>query len=174
MSLEKAFDTDMSSSQSLGSQYLKVRDLRDGDILKGFYIGCQVGIIKGKEVHIVAMLLMDKTGKLERKFSAAKTLVSNLGSVGLPYMTAIQIRFDGYGGVAGTNEYAKFTPEFTDKTIFDYAEMLPPTLMRMVKSIGATMPRQDEIDSAIADADGVYLGNDAGKPVALEDKSDAA
>lgn len=125
-------------------------------------------------MQIVAMLLMDSSGKLERKFSAAKTLVSNLGNVGLPYMTAIQVRFDGYGGVAGTNEYAKFTPSFTDKTIFDYAELLPPTLMRMVRSIGATMPSQAEIDSAIADADGVYLGNDLAKPVALEDKSNAA
>jgi hypothetical protein len=167
--LKEAFSADMESSQTLGSKYLKVRDLREGDVLQGFYIGCQFGEIKGKQTKIVSMLLMDKDGKLERRLSASQTLVSDLGNVGLPYMTAIQVRFDGYGGVAGTNEYAKFTPAFTDKTIFDYADYLPATLMRMVKSIGATMPKQHEIDSAIADADGVYIANDS-RP-ALEDKS---
>ena len=154
--LEKSFDSDMAESQSLGSKYLKARDLREGDILKGFYISCSMGMIKGKPTKIVGMLLMEN-GKLERRFSAATTLVSNLGDVGLPYMTAIQIRFDGYGGESGKNEYAKFTPSFSAKTIFDYAHLLPETLMRMVNSIGAVMIKQNEIDHAIADEDGVLL-----------------
>ena len=169
--LKEVFKKDMESAQSLGGRYLKARDLRVGDVLSGFYIGCQMSFIKGKHTKVVGILLMDENGGFERVFTAATTLIHDLGGANLPYMTAIQVTFAGYGGVSGVNEYAIYKPSFLSKTIYDYKDLLPPQLMHLVSAMAVKMPDQSELSAIPADEDGVYIGNDSANTLALEDKS---